>query len=167
MPYYAKPELLDGDVAAGPNDLLIALDGQDEVSLAAALEHAEQALNTRPTLSGGGPRREPPRSLQMGFEEMPAANLALISTPGDYATAEALKALRLGLNVMLFSDNVPIADEIVSETLRRKARTAGDGSGLRHRDYLRHSARFCQRRSARSISVWSAHPAPDCSRSPA
>jgi succinyl-CoA synthetase alpha subunit len=47
----------------------------------------------------------------MGFEEMPAANLALISTPGDYATAEAFKALRLGLNVMLFSDNVPIEDE--------------------------------------------------------
>jgi FdrA protein len=103
--------LLEGDVAAGPNDLLVALDGQDEPSLAAALEQVEQALNTQPASSGGGPRREPPRSLEMGLEEMPAANLALISTPGDYATAEAFKALRLGLNVMLFSDNVPIEDE--------------------------------------------------------
>jgi succinyl-CoA synthetase alpha subunit len=48
----------------------------------------------------------------MGLEIMPGANLALISTPGDYAAAEAMKALRLGLNVMMFSDNVPAADEI-------------------------------------------------------
>ena len=70
------------------------------------------ALDQQPaSSSGGGPRREPPRSLEMGLDLMPAANLALISTPGDYAAAEALKALRLGLNVMLFSDNVPIEEE--------------------------------------------------------
>ncbi len=36
----------------------------------------------------------------------------MISTPGAYATAEALKALKRGLSVFLFSDNVPIEDEI-------------------------------------------------------
>jgi succinyl-CoA synthetase alpha subunit len=40
------------------------------------------------------------------------ANLALVSVPGEYAAAEAEKALALGLNVMLFSDNVALADEI-------------------------------------------------------
>ena len=45
------------------------------------------------------------RSIVMALEQGPA-NLALISTPGEYAAAEALKALNLGLNVMLFSDNV-------------------------------------------------------------
>jgi FdrA protein len=54
----------------------------------------------------------PPRSLEMALQEAATANLALISTPGDYAAAEAMKALRLGLNVMLFSDNVPLDDEI-------------------------------------------------------
>jgi len=38
--------------------------------------------------------------------------LALISTPGDYAATESMKALRLGLNVMLFSDHVALEDEI-------------------------------------------------------
>jgi succinyl-CoA synthetase alpha subunit len=52
----------------------------------------------------------------------PAANLALISTPGEYAAAEATKALRLGLNVMLFSDNVPIEDEVA---LKKYAREHG------------------------------------------
>ena len=105
--------LLAGDVAASPNDLLIALDGEDAAPLTTALAEAERALNQQPASSSGeGPRREPPRSLEMGLDLMPAANLALISTPGDYAAAEALKALRLGLNVMLFSDNVPIEEEV-------------------------------------------------------
>jgi FdrA protein len=105
--------LLEGAVEASPNDLLIALEGDDEKALSGALGDAEQVLNEQPTASGGdGAREEPPRSLEMGLAAMPAANLALISTPGDYAAAEALKALHLGLNVMLFSDNVPVADEV-------------------------------------------------------
>jgi len=112
--------LLAGTVEAGPNDLLIALEGDDESALAAAMAAAESALDQKPPAgAAGGPRREPPRSLEMGLEAVPAANLALISTPGDYAAAEAMKALRLGLNVMLFSDNVPLDDEIA---LKRYAR---------------------------------------------
>jgi succinyl-CoA synthetase alpha subunit len=47
----------------------------------------------------------------MGVERAPEANLALISVPGDYAAAEARKALALGLHVMLFYDNVGVEDE--------------------------------------------------------
>ena len=112
--------LLQDAVAPSPNDLLIALDGDDEKALTAALDDAEGALNQEPAAStDDGARDEPPRSIEMGLAALPAANLALISTPGDYAAAEALKALRLGLNVMLFSDNVPVADEVA---LKRYAR---------------------------------------------
>lgn len=105
--------LLEGTIEAGPNDLLIALQGEDESVLGIAMAEAEAAFDQTPTAdSGEGPLREPPRSLEMGLDAMPGANLALISTPGDYAVAEAMKALQLGLNVMLFSDNVPIEDEV-------------------------------------------------------
>ena len=53
---------------------------------------------------------------------MPDANLALVSVPGDFAAAEARKALRRGLNVMIFSDNVPLEQEIA---LKREARDLG------------------------------------------
>ena len=53
----------------------------------------------------------PLTSLAMGLEHTPDADLALISVPGDYAAAEARKALSLGLHVMLFSDNVGVEDE--------------------------------------------------------
>jgi FdrA protein len=108
-----------GEVEAGPNDLLVALEGQED-ALEGALAAAEAELTQAPAATGdGGPRRMPPRSLEMGLAELASANLALISTPGDYAAAEALKALRLGLNVMLFSDNVALEDEIA---LKRYAR---------------------------------------------
>src|SRR5205807_1921501 len=54
---------------------------------------------------------EPPHTLAAGLALLPGAALALISTPGLYAAAEARKALQLGLHVMLFSDNVTIDDE--------------------------------------------------------
>src|SRR5579872_7327888 len=81
--------LLEGSVDASPNDLLIALDGDDEKALSAALDDAEGALNQQPAATAtNGARDEPPRSIEMGLAAMPAANLALISTPGDYAAAE-------------------------------------------------------------------------------
>ena len=107
-----------GDVEAGANDLLIVLEGEED-ALEAALETAEAELTRAPARAQGGAHQFSPRSLEMGLAELPTANLALISTPGDYAAAEAMKALRLGLNVMLFSDNVALEDEIA---LKRYAR---------------------------------------------
>jgi len=62
---------------------------------------------------------EPPRSIEMALAAEPAASLALISTPGEYAAAEAEKALRSGLDVMLFSDNVSLEDEVALKNLAR------------------------------------------------
>jgi FdrA protein len=104
--------LLAGKIAPSPNDLLIAVRGKPEARLRAAIAAASTALE-QPAMAAaaGGPAALPLRSLQMALERTPGANLALISVPGEYAAAEAMKALRLGLNVMLFSDNVPLADE--------------------------------------------------------
>ena len=111
--------LLAGAVEAGPNDILLVVQADNKTTLDAALADAEAALNEKPPTSGDARRQEPPRSIEMGIETMPGANLALISTPSDYAASETMKALRLGLSVMLFSDNVALADEI---RLKRYAR---------------------------------------------
>ena len=44
-------------------------------------------------------------------------NFALISVPGDYAAAEAMKALQMGMDVMMFSDNVPVESERAAGSL--------------------------------------------------
>ncbi|MGH7314186.1 MAG: hypothetical protein ACREJV_13505, partial [Candidatus Rokuibacteriota bacterium] len=71
-------------------------------------------------LLGASARR--PRTLTSALRARPDASLALISVPGLYAAAEAMKALRAGLHVMLFSDNVPVEAEI---ELKRLALSQG------------------------------------------
>jgi FdrA protein len=111
-----------GEVAVGPNDLLIVLQG-DEAALQPALEEAHTRLSAQgQSADSGEARQTSPRSIAMALAEHPEANMAMISTPGEYAAAEALKALNLGLNVMLFSNNVSGPDEAM---LKRAARDKG------------------------------------------
>ena len=119
----AAAGLLHGDAeAAGPNDLVVAVSAADEEAAQAAIAAAERLLASQPTAAsaGGAADRRPPRTLAEGVAALPAANLAIISTPGAYATAEALKALKRGLHVFLFSDNVPVEEEIELKRLGRQ-----------------------------------------------
>ncbi len=114
-----KEANLDDGCKAGPNDLVIAVRGTDD-ACAEALGIAEKRLTAKPDDSGGDGIKAPALvSLDMGVEKTPGSNLALISVPGDYAAAEAIKALNLGMSVMLFSDNVSIEHEKAIKTLAR------------------------------------------------
>lgn len=53
-----------------------------------------------------------PRTLDSALRYLPNANLVAISVPGAYAKFEAMRALKRGLHVFLFSDNVPLDEEI-------------------------------------------------------
>jgi succinyl-CoA synthetase alpha subunit len=108
------------DVPASPNDLLVVVRGEP-TACDAALAAAEALLkDSGPADAGGGTAFSLPlTSLALGVEQAAAADLALISVPGDYAAAEAMKALALGLHVMLFSDNVPLAEERAIKTVAR------------------------------------------------
>jgi len=97
--------------AAGAADLIVAVEADCVESADAAHEAVARALVAR-TPSGSGGLAATPRTLEAGLRALPEANLALISVPGLYAGAEAMRALRAGLHVMLFSDNVPVELEI-------------------------------------------------------
>ena len=95
--------------AAKPTDLILMVQGNADV-LEDALALAEKLLKQRPTSTNGETHR--PRTLRSAIRSQPDANLAVISVAGAYATAEAWRALQQGLHVLLFSDNVPLEDEI-------------------------------------------------------
>ncbi|MUL42126.1 FdrA family protein [Streptomonospora sp. PA3] len=100
----------------GPDDLLIAVRAADGAALERALGAAESALAA---MSRGGdgaaPADVPPRTLRTAARRAEAqgrpATLALVSVPGRYAAAEAFDALEAGLDVLVFSDNVPVEQE--------------------------------------------------------
>lgn len=104
--------LLDEVPESRPNDILLVVRGTQEATQEAA-EAAKQLLNEKAKSNNAQEQSEPLRSIQMAFEQSNnEANLALISTPGEYAAAEAMKALHLGMNVMLFSDGVSVEQEV-------------------------------------------------------
>ncbi|MDR5769244.1 MULTISPECIES: acyl-CoA synthetase FdrA [unclassified Caballeronia] len=113
---------LGDDVKASPNDLVIAVRG-DEAACEEALGLARERLSARASTSDTQTSEAlKATSLAMVCDDEPASNLALISVPGDYAAAEAIKALQLGMNVMLFSDNVSMAHEKAIKTFAREKR---------------------------------------------
>lgn len=99
---------------AGQSDLVVAIAGEDEEAVAEAMAHAEQLLSgsQRTAASGSDAEAAPPQTIGEALVEDPEAKLVMVSTPGDYATAEAWKALKAGMHVFLFSDNVSVADEV-------------------------------------------------------
>jgi FdrA protein len=113
--------LLDAKGAsAGPNDLVVAVAAANPAAAARALAEVARLLDEQAAVSAPAGEAPPPLSIGQAVAEMPRANLAIISTPGAYATAEALKAIKRGLHAFIFSDNVPIADEAELKRLAAK-----------------------------------------------
>ena len=104
---------------AAPADLMILVEGE-QGALAPALEAIEAALAGGDATPSAGTVEIAPRSIAMGQERLAGATLAQVSVPGPYAAAEALKALKRGLHVFLFSDNVPLAEEQAVKRLAAK-----------------------------------------------
>ncbi|MGF1726884.1 acyl-CoA synthetase FdrA [Photobacterium nomapromontoriensis] len=109
---------------ATPNDICVAIrplsaanDLTDEIA-----EQLEEALNNIAQSGSDGQRLVTVRRWQTALAKQPDANLALISVAGEYAADVADEAIDNQLNVMLFSDNVSVEDEV---RLKMKARDKG------------------------------------------
>lgn len=110
-----ESSLYNDDVeAAEPGDMIVAISAEDDDTAQKAIAFAQEQLSG----SGAGATKQENKddnkinSITAALEELDDANIALISVPGVYAASEALKALKNGLNVFLFSDNVSIEDEV-------------------------------------------------------
>ena len=126
--------------AAGPSDIMVVV----QARTAAAGEVAHQACQAQLAgqadaggdgsgAAGGTQEAVAARTVTMGLAQATGqcVNLAQISVPGAYAAGEALKALHAGLNVFMFSDNVPLAQEVAikQEAARRGLLVMGPDCG--------------------------------------
>ncbi len=105
--------------AASPNDMVVALRVQDDDSLdrgLAAVDRSLAAAVRRPSGAPGDGGLAPHRTSATALRSEPQA-LVLVSTPGASATVEAMDALDAGADVMLFSDNVPVEQEVALKRL--------------------------------------------------
>jgi FdrA protein len=110
----------DSDLA-GPNDLIIAVRAENVAAANEGIDKAVALLDA-PAANRGPADEWNPKTLESALQRLPDANLALISVPGEFAAAEGFRALKNGLNVMMFSDNVSVADELA---LKQEAQRRG------------------------------------------
>lgn len=101
---------------ATPNDMVVAIrlaaDAEDpDATLDAALAAVADALTATTRPAAGPSEVAPPRTTAAALRRT-GPTLTLVSVPGASAFAEALDALDAGADVMLFSDNVPVEQEI-------------------------------------------------------
>jgi FdrA protein len=94
--------------SAAPTDLIIAIKAETNEILVPILENIDPWLH----FDLGRTTAGAVRTLDEAIIQHPHSNLAVISVPGQYAGQEAQKALNHGLNVFLFSDNVPLETEL-------------------------------------------------------
>ncbi len=111
--------LTDEARAANPEDLVIAIRAETEAAAHAALARVDDLLQRRQAQTHAIYR---PRSLEGALRQRPDAEWVLISVPGRYAASVAREALRLDRHVFLYSDNVPLEEEIA---LKRDAAAKG------------------------------------------
>ena len=95
--------------------------GGDPGAVEDALAFASTALSS--TDAGSSQVSEQrPQTIAEGIDSRPGATVVTVSVPGTYAAIVAEQALRRGLHVMCFSDNVPVEDEVRLKALAARRR---------------------------------------------
>lgn len=96
---------------ASPNDLMIVVDSEDDKIMDVVLPVVHEFLNDLSSKDKGD-KEESATSWEEAMDHLPDANVALFSIPGEYGAPEMEKALKNGLHVFSFTDNVSIEDEV-------------------------------------------------------
>ncbi len=100
---------LDGLTA---NDLVLAVRAVDDQTAQTALEAGRDAAFSEQLVAADADLEAAPADCGEAARRTPGANVAIVSVPGEYAALEAHHALTAGLHVLLFSDNVPVEQEV-------------------------------------------------------
>lgn len=114
--------LTDEAKAANPSDIMIVVDCDDASVMDAVLKETDEFLANLAGGTSGSAQDSVATSWEEAMAQLPDANLALFSTPGEYTAPEIDRALDLGLHVFSFSDNISLEDEV---RLKQKAHDKG------------------------------------------
>ena len=106
---------------ANPNDMVIAVDADDESVMDTVMKEVDSFLKDLSTKKDTNQVHNV-NSWDEAEEALSDANMALISIPGMYAADEIERALDKGLHAFVFSDNVSMEDEV---RLKKKAHEKG------------------------------------------
>ncbi|MFB0569423.1 MAG: hypothetical protein ACETV0_07425 [Nitrososphaeria archaeon] len=107
------------------NDMVVSLRARSEAASSDAIKKIEEML-MKPSAA-----ERAFYSLDAALKAMPDANLAIVSIPGEHARGVVIPLLERGVNVHLFSDHVPVEDELELKKIakQRGLLVMGPGAG--------------------------------------
>lgn len=105
---------------AQESDIIIAVRARNQKTADMAVAEVDRLLESPDSTSKQGDSRA--RDLEAALGSMPDTNLALLSIPGDHVKDVSLKLVGMGIHQQIFSDHVPVEDE-----LEIKTQAAGKG----------------------------------------
>lgn len=116
---------------ATESDLIIAIEAVDKGSVDSALRKVEELLHSDGSSDTSSSVSENPTDLDSALVSMSNANLALISIPGEYVKDLSIKLSNEGIHQQIFSDHVPLDDELtIKEYAAKKGvLVLGPGAG--------------------------------------
>lgn len=119
----AATDMLIAEItAAKETDLVVVVKADTTKNAELAVAKAEELISAPAGQGGEAEKTRVLSSTKAALKSLGTADICIISVAGKYAALEAEKALDLGLHVMLFSDNMSVADEL---KLKQKAISKG------------------------------------------
>jgi len=104
--------LTEDGISATENDTLISINCKDENSLNNTAQKAEQLL-----VSDSAKAKNEFNDLSSALDSFSNANIASLSIPGQFVKEMAVELINKQLNLFVFSDHVPLEDEIYLKNL--------------------------------------------------
>ena len=98
---------------AKESDSIIAIKAQDKRSLDSVVTRLDNLLEGTDRIMSETDKSGRTLDLNSALISMPDANLALISVPGEYVKDLSLRLIDAGIHQQIFSDHVPISDELI------------------------------------------------------
>lgn len=96
---------------AGSNDLIIGIKAASQTIIDQAIKVLNEQFENKTKTSSNGAEIKV-KTVEAAAKAVTDLNFAVVSLPGRFAKAEAMKCLQNNMHVLLFSDNVSLEDEI-------------------------------------------------------
>lgn len=116
---------------ANESDMLIAVRARDQHSIDLAVTQVDKLLESPERRQAGTSDQEKISDIDAALNKMPGANLVLLSIPGEYVRDISRKLIERGIHQQIFSDHVPVEDEleIKAQAVANGVLILGPGAG--------------------------------------
>ncbi|HEU4443100.1 MAG TPA: hypothetical protein VFR94_00320, partial [Nitrososphaeraceae archaeon] len=114
-----SPSLIE---QANESDMIIAVRAKDQQSIDLAAEQIGKLFESPEEDRLDSRDQEKTMDIDLALRKMPGTNLVLLSIPGEYVKDISYKLIEQGIHQQIFSDHVPVEDEL---KIKKQAVTKG------------------------------------------